>query len=96
MDASRIAAIPLFSVLAPEQQAQLADVAEVGRGPAGDRGIDVEAAVQVEARLVDLGVERGDQELDAEEPRGRGRGCPEAFARADPPEDERPALGPGD
>ena len=35
MDSSRIAAIPLFSTLAPEQQAQLADVAGEVALPAG-------------------------------------------------------------
>ena len=52
---------------------EVPQVVDVAGRPAGDVGVDVESPVQLEARLLDLGIEAGDEELNASQP-GRRRG----------------------
>ena len=66
---------------------EIPQVVDVAGRPAGDVGVDPEAPVQIEARLLDLGIERGDEKLDARHSRRRSRGWP-TLSGAQPAEDD--------
>ena len=67
---------------------EVPQVVDLGRRPAGDVGVDAESPVEVEARLLDLGIEAGDEKLDARQPlRGCG-GLAQIQARAKPAEND--------
>ena len=61
---------------------EVSQVVDVFGRPTGDVGVDAESPVEVEARLLDLGIEAGNEELDVRQPLSRCRGLAQVQARA--------------